>query len=59
MESICASFVYGGKQSLFILEVPVGGRSRNAQLFADLAQGERVNPFPLDHFEPAFDQRRT
>jgi hypothetical protein len=54
-----ARFAYGGKQGGFILEVPVCGRPRNTQLFADLAQGERVNPFPLDQFEPTFDQSGT
>ena len=54
-----AGFADGGKQGGFILEVPVRGRSRNTQLFADLAQCERVNPFPLDQFEPAFNQRGT
>ena len=59
MESIRASFVYGGKQGAFILEVPVSGRPRNAQLFAHLAEGKRVNPIPLDQFEAALDQRGT
>jgi len=57
MESICASFADGGKQGAFIREVPVGGRPRNTQLFAELALGKRVNPFPRDQFEAALDQR--
>ena len=59
MESICASFVYGGEQGVFILEMTVGGRPRNTQLFADLAEGKRVNPIPLDQFEAALNQRGT
>ena len=50
MESICASFVYGGKQSLLILEVPVGSGPRDTELFADFAQRQRVNPLALDQF---------
>jgi len=54
-----AGFAYGGKKGGFIPEVPVRCRPRNSQLFADLAQCDRVNPFPLDQFEPALDQRGT
>ena len=54
-----AGFAYGGKQGGFILEVPVRGRPRNTQLFADLAQCERVNPFPLNQFESTLDQGGT
>jgi hypothetical protein len=52
-----AGLADGGKKGGFIFEVPVRGRPRNTQLFADLAQCERVNPFPLDQFEPTLDQR--
>ena len=50
-----AGFAYGGKQGGFILEVPVRGRTRNTELFADPAQCERMNPFSLDQFEPTLD----
>jgi hypothetical protein len=52
-----SGFADGVKQGGFILEVPVRGRPRNTQPFADLAQCECVNPFPLDQFESTLDQR--
>ena len=54
-----SGFADGEQQGGFILEVPVGGRPRNTQPLADLAQGERVNSLPLDQFESAFDQSGT
>jgi hypothetical protein len=54
-----SGFADGEKQGGFILEVPVRGRPRNTQAFADLAQCDRVNSLPLDQFEPTFDQGGT
>lgn len=50
----CASFADGGKESRFILEVPIRGGPRNTELFGDLSQSERVNPLVFDQFEAAF-----